>query len=241
MSLELVAPLAVLALIDSTSFGTLLIPLWLMLAPGRVRSGRIVLFLATVAGFYLLLGVGLAVGALTLLDQVGDVLDSTPARVVQVVVGVVLMVLGLTIEPWTKAGKAKRAAARAAREEREGPGRLTRWRARATGDDGSARAVMALAVTAAAVESASMVPYLAAIGLLSTASLTLLEVVLVLAGYCVVMAVPALLLLGARVALHERITPLLQRVEGWMTRNANEALAWVLFLLGLYLAGSAFP
>ena len=33
--------LVVLALIDSTSFGTLLIPVWFMLAPGRVRPGRL--------------------------------------------------------------------------------------------------------------------------------------------------------------------------------------------------------
>ncbi|MCP9786755.1 hypothetical protein [Cyanobium sp. N5-Cardenillas] len=51
MTIERLAPLVALALIDSTSFGTLLIPLWLMLVPGRPRSGRIVLFLGTVAAF----------------------------------------------------------------------------------------------------------------------------------------------------------------------------------------------
>ena len=239
MSLELLLPLAVLALVDSTSFGTLLIPLWLMLSPGRLRPGRVVLFLGTVAGFYLLLGVGLAAGALVFLDRLGAALDSRPAQIAQLVAGVVLIVLGLTIEPWTKAGKEKRAAARVGREARRGPGRLTRWRARAMGDGGSSRAVVTLAVTAAGVEAVSMVPYLAAIGLLATSPLSLPQIVLVLAGYCMVMVLPALLLLGARLALHERITPSLQRVEKWMTRNANETLAWVLFLLGLYLAGNA--
>jgi hypothetical protein len=42
-----------LALLDSTSLGTLVVPLWLMLAPGRLHPGRNVPFLVTVAGFYL--------------------------------------------------------------------------------------------------------------------------------------------------------------------------------------------
>src|SRR5690606_13354204 len=48
----LLIPLAVLALIDSTSFGTLLIPLWLLLSPGRPSPHRVLLFLGTVAAFY---------------------------------------------------------------------------------------------------------------------------------------------------------------------------------------------
>lgn len=42
--------LLVLALVDSLSIGTLLIPLFLLVAPGRVRAGRVLLYLATVAG-----------------------------------------------------------------------------------------------------------------------------------------------------------------------------------------------
>ena len=58
MTLALLGPLVVLALVDSTSFGTLLIPIWLMLAPGRLKAGRILVFLATVAAgpVYRLLG-----------------------------------------------------------------------------------------------------------------------------------------------------------------------------------------
>lgn len=240
MSIEVVLTLVVLALVDSTSFGTLLIPLWLLLAPGRPRPRRVVLFLATVAGFYLLLGVALAAGALALLDQLAAVMESTAARAVQLVAGLVLLVLGLTIEPWTRAGKARKAAARAARTRARGPGRLVRWRERATRDDGPATGVVGLALAAAGLEAATMVPYLAAIGLLATSSLTASQISLVLAGYCAVMIAPALLLLVARLALHERITPALERIERWMTRNAGETLAWVLFLLGLYLVSTAW-
>lgn len=239
MGLDLLLPLVVLALVDSTSFGTLLIPLWLMLAPGRVRAARVVVFLATVAGFYLLLGVALAAGAVTFLDAVGAALETEAGRVVRLVVGAVLVVLGLTVEPWTREGKRRKAERRAARETVRGPGRLTRWRARAAGDEGSTASVMALAVSAAGLEALSMVPYLAAVGLLVTSPLTGPQVALVLAGYCLVMVLPALLLLGARLALHERLTRRLQRLEAYLTRTAGETLAWVLFLLGVFLLSDA--
>ena len=91
MSSALCAPLVVLALIDGTSFGTLVIPIWLMLAPGRLRAGRILLYLFTIAVFYLLLGVVLTLGAMAFLDQLRGVLARTLAHVLQLVVGIVLL------------------------------------------------------------------------------------------------------------------------------------------------------
>jgi hypothetical protein len=71
VSLQIYAALAVLALIDSTSFGTLLIPIWLMLSPGRLRPRRIVLYLAVIGAFYFVLGVALTAGAMAVIEQVG--------------------------------------------------------------------------------------------------------------------------------------------------------------------------
>jgi NhaP-type Na+/H+ or K+/H+ antiporter len=96
-----VVPLVALALIDSTSFGTLLVPLWLMLAPGRLRPGRVVLFLFTVAGFYLAFGVALGAGATRMLDRLDETMTSEPVRVIQSVVGFGLVVAGITLEPWS--------------------------------------------------------------------------------------------------------------------------------------------
>jgi hypothetical protein len=239
MSSELYAPLVVLALIDSTSVGTLVIPIWLMLAPGRLRAWRILVYLFTIAAFYLVLGVVLTVGAMAFLDQLRGVLGRTPAQVLQLLVGIVLLVVGLTVEPLTKAGKAKRAAKRDARRAERGPDRIQRWRVRATTGEGSASGLMVLAVTAAAIEAASMVPYLAAVGLLTTSDLSIAQSVVVLAGYCLVMVAPAIVLLTTRMVLHERISPALGRFEGWLSRNSREAVAWVLFLLGLYLTAGA--
>lgn len=239
MNIELLAPLVLLALIDSTSFGTLLIPLWLMLAPGRPRPGRILLFLGTVAAFYLLLGIALLLGASTLLDTLQETGNSQPLRVAQLVAGIGLMALGVLMEPWTKAGKERRVAGRAEKLSRHGPSLQMRMRERAADVSAPVGAVIVLALTAAVIEAASMIPYLAAIGLLTASELSLARRCALLFGYCLVMIAPALLLLTARLLLHDYVAPILTKVEAFLSRNANEAIAWVIFFVGLYMAGDS--
>ncbi len=239
MTIDRLAPLVALALIDSTSFGTLLIPLWLMLVPGRPRPGRIVLFLGTVAAFYLLLGMALLLGASMLLDMLQGSGDSEPLTIAQLVVGIGLMALGARMEPWTKAGKERRAARRAARQARTGPSLFVRMRGYATDASSPLGAVVVFALTAAVIEAASMIPYLAAIGLLTASELSLLGRSVVLFGYCLVMITPALLLLVARLFLHDYISPVLKKLEALLSRHTNGAMAWVVFLVGLSMAGDS--
>lgn len=239
MNIELIVPLVLLALIDSTSFGTLLIPLFLMLAPGRPRPGRILLFLVTVAAFYLLLGIALLVGASSLLDTLQEMETSQPLLVAQLIVGVGLMALGTLMEPWTKAGKERRLARRAEKLACSGPSLQMRMRERAIDASAPVGAVIVLALIASLVEAASMVPYLAAIGILTTSELSLAGRGAALFGYCLVMIAPALLLLAARLVLHDHIAPTLKRLEAFLSRHANGAMAWVIFLVGLYLASKS--
>jgi len=266
--------LVLLALVDSTSFGTLLIPVWLLMAPGRPRPSRLLAYLGTVAGFYLAVGVAVLLGAGAFLDRYGDALDSRPVLIVQLLLGIGLFALSFRFD-------GKRARARA---EREGarPGRLVRWRERAMGieSDGAGSAgrgpagaeggggghgsqpagpvpgmltasattarprpsllpLLGLALGAVALEVGTMLPYLAAIGLVTTSDLTTGTSVGVLAAYCVVMVLPALLLLGARLVAARFVEPLLARLEKWLSRNAAEMTGWVLGILGVLLALNA--
>jgi len=239
--------LVVLALIDSTSFGTLLVPVWLLLAPGRLRAGRVLVYLATVAGFYLAVGIVVMLGAGAFLDRFGDALDTRAAGVVQLLLGIALFALSFRFD-------GKRAARRAEQAAAEGrtpaPGRLSRWRERALGieAEGAGGAVrtrtsllplVGLALGAAAVEVGSMLPYLAAIGLLTTSDVAWPASAGVLAAYCVVMVAPALLLLGGRVVAARAVDPLLRRLDRWLTKNAAEMTGWVLGILGVLLALNA--
>jgi hypothetical protein len=239
MITELLASLGLLALIDSTSFGTLLIPVWLMLVPGRPRPGRIILFLGTVAAFYFLLGIALLLGASILLGTLQETGRTQPLRIAQLIVGIGLMALGAVTTPRTKVGKERRVHRRAEQRVRGGASLLVRMRGHASDASAPLAAVFVFALMAASIEAASMIPYLAAIGFLSTSELSFLGRSLVLFAYCLVMITPALLLLVARLFLHGYASPILAKLEAALSRNANEAMAWVLFLVGLYLAGDS--
>ncbi|MFC7877328.1 GAP family protein [Isoptericola sp. NPDC057391] len=257
----LAGALVVLALIDSTSFGTLLIPVWLLMAPGRPRPARLLAYLGTVAGFYLVVGIVVMLGAGALLERYGDALDSRPVMLLQLALGVFLFAIS-----WRFDGK--KAEARAARQGSR-PGKLVRWRARAMGVEAGAggagttapdgavpgmlpgptstvaapRAsllpLLGLALGAAALEVGTMLPYLAAIGLITTSDLGTGTSLGVLAAYCVVMVLPALLLLGGRLAAARFVEPLLARLEKWLSKNAVELTGWALGGLGVFLTLNA--
>lgn len=223
MTIELAAGLIVLSLIDSTSFGTLLIPIWLLLTPGRLQPGRILTYLFTVAGCYLVIGVALSFGVTPGLQFAQSALagvPEAPLRVVQLFVGVGLIALSYWLEA-------------RARRQGDNPGALQRWRERAMTGQSSARALTKLAAVATALEVATMLPYLIAVGLISHAGIGWLGSGLSLGAYCVVMIVPALALTAVRFAAHDKVDALLQRLNNWLTKNNAKLLGWTVGGLGI--------
>ncbi|GAA1148539.1 GAP family protein [Ornithinicoccus hortensis] len=231
MTFALAGTLLVLALVDSTSFGTLLIPIWFLLAPGRVPVGRMLVFLGTVAAFYLGVGVALLFGMGALLDQLNGLTENPVFLRAQLVLGVGLLVWSFFI------GKPRKDA-----DGTRAPGRLTRWRERALGQQGTRTGLgglVTLALAAAMVEVATMLPYLGAIGLLGTSGLSVPEQVGALAVYCLVMVLPALVLLAGRLVAHRLVDPLLQRIARWMEKSGGEMTAWIVGILGFLIARDA--
>ncbi|SHG46067.1 GAP family protein [Geodermatophilus nigrescens] len=229
MDLELLA-LVPLALVDSTSVGTLLLPIWFLLAPGRVRARRLLVFLGTIAGFYLLVGLALLAGAEALRDRAAGLGDSSALTVVQLLLGVTLFASSFAM------GRRREGSRRS--------GRVLRWRDRAVGGgegggEGGTGVLVGLALGAGLLELATMLPYLAAIGLLGGSGLSPVLQGGVLAGYCLVMVLPALLLLALRLLAARQVEPLLARVGSWLERTGAETTAWVVGIAGFLLARDA--
>lgn len=249
--------LAGLALIDSLSFGTLAIPVWLMMTPGRLRSSRVLVYLATIGGFYFLVGLVLLFGARFASMQL-EIDWSHPAMLYSgFVIGLGLLVLSFVIEPpkrWQKAPQRQSSGMYA---------RLRAWRQRAVEDHAPTTAaqgtltatrphtrhgtasLMTIALTAGVLEVATMLPYLAAIGLL-TASAPVLELSVLhsaglLAAYCVVMLVPALVLCAGRSVARQTISPILERIDGWFAKNGQSTIAWIVGALGVVLMLNTWP
>ncbi|WP_181064486.1 GAP family protein [Pseudoclavibacter sp. AY1F1] len=288
MTTELLLSLLGLALVDSLSAGTLLIPIFFLLAPGRIRLGRILTYLATIASFYFLVGLILTAGASVFLENATAVLETPAAYAVQLVLGAGLLAVAILMPTKKKVpvgaevtqggqiaqggqvaqggqdgqvtqggqdgqiaqggqdGEVTQRAQGGVTHDMQGPsadlaparGRLARWRERALGS-GSPATVIVLALAAGLIELATMIPYLAAVGLLTGSGLGFGGSSLLLAVYCVVMIVPALLLLFARVAARRTVEPPLRRLADWLSRNAAENTAWIIGIVGFLLLRDA--
>lgn len=228
MTLELLATLGVLALVDSLSIGTLLIPVFFLIAP-RLRPGRMLVYLGAISGFYFLVGIALTLGATTVLTSFRGALETPAAYTVQLVLGAALLVTGIAM-PTKKKEPAAGGSARA--------GRLARWRDRAMGG-ARPTAVIGVALAAGLLELATMVPYLAAVGQLASAPLDTASRLLLLAAYCLVMVLPALLLLALRLVARRFVEPMLQRLAAWLERTGAETTAWILAIVGFLLLRDA--
>ncbi|NEW39433.1 GAP family protein [Nocardia cyriacigeorgica] len=222
----LILGLAALALVDSTSIGTLVVPLWLLLAPDRLPLRRMLVYLLAIAGFYFVVGVALLFGASAGLARFGDLADSPWVLWPQLALGIALFAVS-----WRFDSRKRR--------ERGEADRTAAWRDRALKTQSSGRGLAVLAVSAGTLEVLSMVPYLAAIGLLVSTDLPGGVSVALLAGYCAVMVVPALVLIGVRNLAHRQVEPLLIRLNDWLSRHADSATGWALAIAGIVVARGA--
>jgi hypothetical protein len=216
-----------LALVDSTSFGTLILPIMMLIAPD-VRRRNVVLYLCTIALFYFLVGIALLLGASAVLEAVGALVTTEAGSVVQAALGVLLVVLAFVVHPasvtWHRARRGQPPKPHGA------------WRRRALGAEATVGTVVAVALTAGLVEMASMLPYLVAVGILVATGVPWTTQIAVLAIYVVVMIAPALVLFGMRSLAGNRVEPHLRRIENWTNRlMGGAAAAWLLGILGLLL------
>lgn len=242
MLLSLVA----LALLDSLSIGTLLIPVFLLLAPGRVRVGRVLLYLATIAAFYLAVGLLFLWGLVNVVDVAAELLSSPAGATIRLLVGAALLV-GSFFIPTSSKQKAQAVAVgggpdgtpESAPDVVVAPGRITRWRERLLAPGATRWALVSVAIAAGAVEVATMVPYIVAMTMLADSGVDAPSRVLALVGYCLVMIIPALLLLLVRLVAARAIAGPLERFAAWMQRTAGETTAWIIGILGFLIARAA--
>jgi divalent metal cation (Fe/Co/Zn/Cd) transporter len=106
-------------------------------------------------------------------------------------------------------------------------------------ESGSGAALATLAVAAGLVEVATMLPYLAALGLIGTQGPAWPVSGLWILAYCLVMIAPALVLTAARVLAARLVERPLGRLDAWLTRNAATTTAWVVGIVGFLVARDA--
>lgn len=311
MTLEILAQLAILALIDSTSIGTLVIPVWLLLRRGARRSaGKVAVYLGAVGVFYFLVGLVLLSGATGLTGvlgsgSIGSVLELPAVQAVMVAAGAGMLIwsfkdsIGIS-KPGARnssaggsgaAGPGAAAPGPAAAEPglqipAQTPGRIPgrepaqsspqgdrsgyaagyattgstsgsgspagargakvaaaerseaterRWQHRIARALDTRGGLLGLALLAGLLELPTMLPYLAAVGLLTGSGTEWQASAGILGLYCLVMLLPAGLLVAGRLLMGRLLDSPLERLGAWLSRVSGEAVLWVVGIVGFLL------
>ena len=203
-----------LALLDSLSLGTLVIPVALAIRQQRVEFRPQALYFLTVCSAYFTLGIVLLLGMDTLLEALTDILRTPPALWARLIIGIGLAAFGIF---------AKNPKKRTPEEiaDQPAPKSLSPW------------AVIALGLSAAAAEAATMVPYLAAIGIMGNMGQPWPVRLAILAGYCFIMIAPALIILTAIAIFGPRIFPRVRRLLATFEYEAKVTLLWIAAIIGV--------
>ncbi|TFH53378.1 hypothetical protein E4J66_03530 [Actinomyces viscosus] len=209
-----------LALLDSTSLGTLVIPLALVVRSRRVDRGPMAVYLSTVCLAYLGLGIALVAGFELVGSTVARLAQTQAAQWATLVIGVALAAFGILSPDPAKP------------DPESGSDSLGSRPAPA-----STGAMILLGLGASLTEAATMVPYLAATGIIASSPASWPARIVTLALYCLVMISPALVLLALADALGQHFLPRLARIAPRLEYEAKVTLLWVAAILGIHLAG----
>ncbi|GAA1860713.1 GAP family protein [Paeniglutamicibacter psychrophenolicus] len=252
----LFASLAVLALIDATSIGTLVIPVWLVLrarSRGDLRSA--LAYLGVLGSFYLAVGL-LLLGGVDLVSKefTGALLGSSTFRWAVLLLGAGMLAWSFKKTPdkarassgavttgagrsAAETGRAPAPAQDAARQT--GPGSEGRWARRLDTALASPWGIAGLGVTAGLLELPTMLPYLGAIGLLTQSPYSLPVQSGLLVLYCLVMLIPGAAVIGIRAVAGLRFQGPLGRLSAWLAKSSAEWLPWITGILGFLMMRSS--
>lgn len=212
-----IIPVFGLALLDSMSAGTLVIPLMLVLNQRGVKARPLSVYFLTVCLSYFAIGAALLLGLDQLQHVLGRVLSSDPVLWIQLGLGAILLVYGIA------APEPKKVEHSEVRQPR----------------NLSSTAVVGVALSAVVIEVATMVPYLAAIAILTDSGLVMAGRFGVLALYCIVMILPALVLITLVSVFGNRIWNRVERFTAWLERETKITMLWIAAIAGFYLVGNA--
>lgn len=207
-------PVLGLAVVDSINPSALVVALWWLSQPRAVP--RLLAYVAGIAVAYLSLGVALMLGLGAAVRQFGDALDHPVVVSVQLALGLALLAYGIF-------------APKAASSPPEPP------RPRIGGLLGMA--LLGMLVTT--VELTTALPYFAAVALMTSAQMPVLQWLPLLLVYNAIFIAPPLLLLGLHLLAGRHFEGRFAQWRAALQRGAREALLWVIAIAGVALSGDA--
>lgn len=215
-----VIPVVGLALLDSLSLGTLVIPLALIVHWRAVRVPALATYLVTVAAVYFLLGLGLLLGFASLGSVAERVTQTDVFPWITLILGAALAIFGI-FGPDPKKPE---------------PGQLPK---RAAGTTSSLPRMVALGLGASLTEVATMLPYIAAMGIIGSWEIPSAAKAGSVGIYCLIMIVPTVILATLALLFGQKFFPRLERLIPRLEYEAKVTLLWIAAIVGIYMVANS--
>lgn len=113
----------------------------------------------------------------------------------------------------------------------------TWWRAAA----GSVPSVVALGLGASLTEAATMLPYIAAMGIIGSCDIPSAAKVGSVGIYCLIMIAPTVILATLALVFGRRFFPRHERIIPRLEYEAKVTLLWVAAIVGIYMVVNSIP
>lgn len=202
-----------LALIDSINPSALLVTLVLLCTKSPAR--KVMVYAGTVFSVYLMLGIVLMLGLDWILGTFADAINSSGAYGIQFAAGAAMLTYAIM------------APDKSASTEPAEPA------------DFSTRTLILLGLTVTLLEAPTAIPYLAAIGILSSSAPDIASWLPILLVYNMIFIAPPMLLLWLQKMLGNRIRPALEKFTNWLRKSSRETFLWILGIVGFHLLANA--
>lgn len=210
MSMEILLIIIGLAILDTLSPTVLGITVYLLLKEKKKLSRLLIVYLMTVAILYFILGSSLLLGISLSLSFLQELLQNQIISWIIFLIGAVLFILSFYMPK-------KKVAIPTLPSKR------------------TTTSMILLGIITFLIEGGTALPYFAAIGLMSTSNLTLLEWTSILGIYNIIMILPYLLLMIFYRLLAHWLKPSLQKLSNKLANSKDSALSWVVCIIGLIL------
>jgi hypothetical protein len=208
----LILALLSIALVDSINPSALFVTGYILTkAPPFVKFRAVFMYVAGIFCLYFTIGVLLTIGLSALLGIASGLLESRPIYILQALIGVVLFVWSwFPPKPESHTGRLK----------------PTHF---------SLKAMFVLGIIITLVEFITALPYLAAIGLLQQADITLPTKLGMLAGYNTIFILPPLVLAAFYKLNRTRFERWLKERQAKRKGKSNDTMQWVVGIIGFML------
>lgn len=210
MNMEILLIIIGLAILDTLSPTVIGITFYLLLKEKKKLYRLLIVYLMTVAILYFLLGLALLLGISLSLSFLQELFQNHFISWTIFLIGTILFILSFYM-PKKKVTIPSLPS------------------------NSTSTSMIFLGVITFLIEGGTALPYFAAIGLMSTSSLTLPEWISILGIYNIIMVLPYLLLMVFYRLFGPWLQPFLQKLSNRLASSKDSALSWVVCIFGLVL------